>query len=312
MAVIKPWAMNALNGTPLYDAPTLRNHFGALLHAGRSATLPLPGVLDPRALAVDVSSDPTVVVSAGPGVVVTSGGGYGTGLDGAWTGTLAARHATLSRIDRVILEVLDTTTQRTAQVRIITGTAAATPSAPALPASALSLATIAVPSASGGQATATDTRLSSAAAGGIIRVPDNAARLRVSTPPAGVVQYVSQEDAGTLWQRVGTAWSQVFPVPTSDTGWTTTGLVYGTGWTSAAAGQWQPFAYRLKDGVCYLNGVLSKSTWPIQDTAVTLPVAARPRGQFQSPEVRVLASGQVAINAAGASSIGISMQFPVG
>lgn len=213
MAVIKPWAMNALAGAPLYDGPTLRGIFGALLHAGQSATLPLPGVLDPRALAVDVSSDPTVVVSAGLGVVVTSGGGYVTGLDGAWTGTLAARHATLSRIDRAILEVLDTTTQRTAQVRLITGTAASQPAAPALPSSALSLGTIAVPSASGGQAVVTDTRLFSAAAGGVIHVPDNPARLRVPFPPAGITQLVIQEDTGTLWKVVGTVRTQIDPDP---------------------------------------------------------------------------------------------------
>lgn len=211
MGVITPWALNALSGAPLYDAPTLRNLHGAALLGGQSAMLPLPGCLDPRALQVDVSSDPLVTVSAGLAVVTTAAGPYVTGLDAAWSGSLAARHASFSRIDRAVLEVRDTALLRDAVVRIITGTPAASPSAPAVPTTALALGRINVPSASGGPASVVDERLFTAAQGGIIFVPDAAARGRLANPAVGTGLYAHEVSTGITWKNAGAAWVQIHP-----------------------------------------------------------------------------------------------------
>lgn len=211
MGVITPWALNALSGAPLYDAPTLRNLHGAALLGGQSAMLPLPGCLDPRALQVDVSSDPLVTVSAGLAVVTTAAGPYITGLDASWSGNLAARHASFSRIDLVVLEVRDTTLLRDAVVRIIPGTAAASPVAPAAPAASLTLGRITVPPSTGGQASVVDQRLFTAAQGGIIFVPDAAARGRLANPAVGTGLYAHEVSTGITWKNAGTAWAQIHP-----------------------------------------------------------------------------------------------------
>jgi len=211
MSVITPWAMNALSGAPLYDAPTLRRLHGGLLLGGQSAMLPLPGCLDPRALQVDVSSDPLVTVSPGLAVVTTAEGPYVTGLDATWSASLAARHTSFARLDRVVLEIRDTALVRDAVVRVITGTPSASPALPVLPTTAIALGRIAVPNASGGPAAVTDERLFTAAQGGIIYVPDAAARLRLGSPATGNGYYVHEISTGILWRNAGSAWDQIHP-----------------------------------------------------------------------------------------------------
>lgn len=266
MGVIKPWAMNALNGAPLYDAPTLRNLNGATLLGGQSAMLPLSGCLDPRALQVDVSSDPLVTVAAGPAVVTTAAGPYVTGLDSAWSANLVARHQTYARIDRVVLEVSDTALLREAQVRIIAGTPTASPAAPALPTTAIALGRINVPNASGGPASVVDERLFTAAQGGIIYVPDQAARLRLGNPATGTVLYVHEMSTGLLWKNSGTAWRAL----DDDTGWLP--IVAGSGVSSGAS-------VRALLGVVYFKGTFTSTaaSFTAGTTILgTIPDVARP------------------------------------
>ena len=105
-------------------------------------------------------------------------------------------------------------------VRIITGTPTASPAAPALPTTAIALGRINVPNANGGPASVVDERLFTATQGGMIFVPDAAARLRLGNPTAGNAYYVHEMSTAILWCNSGAGWRQVFPTTdvVADTG----------------------------------------------------------------------------------------------
>ena len=96
-----------------------------------------------------------------------------------------------------------------------------------------------------------------------------------------------------------------------DTGWIQTGWTLGTGWTSESYQSWVALAYRVKNGICWVNGTAKKTSWSAMDTIVTLPVGARPRGQFQVSDVRAYSTGEIKAVPAGSTVIGIDIQFPV-
>lgn len=94
----------------------------------------------------------------------------------------------------------------------------------------------------------------------------------------------------------------------ADTGWTTTGLELGTGYTiGAGVGDWAPLAYKVRGGYVTVSGVIRKSSATVVGEAVCrLPAGARPSrmaymnrgsinplGQVLCPEVA--ANGVVAI-----------------
>lgn len=201
MAVITPWALNALDAAPAYDAVTLRNHWAGLLGTGSAPLMARPGVLGPG---LDVTvDDPTVTVSAGVIVVTTLDGSYVTGLDGDWTGTLDARDATNPRVDKVVVQVLDDATHREGQVSILAGTPAAVPAAPATPDGAEVLATIAVPADGGGAPAVTPLQRYTAAKGATIWTPDSTARDRCVVVD-GDEAWVDADSGHYV--RVGGAW----------------------------------------------------------------------------------------------------------
>ena len=112
------------------------------------------GILTSGALAVTQSGTPAMSVSVTAGVAyvqndeATDRGHYRIYNDAAVTKTIAAADPSNPRIDRVIAQVRDATDISGAdndwQIQVLTGTPAASPSAPALPNNAISLATVAV------------------------------------------------------------------------------------------------------------------------------------------------------------------------
>lgn len=168
MAVIKPYLINASAGVPAYSGEDLRRVMGGLITKNGGVIPARSGVLQWLGLYPSLSGT-TVSVTAGECVIGTSKGAYVTGADAAETvGTLAASDATNPRIDRVILEVRDPdnggAAGRDAVLRIVTGTPAATPSAPAIPALSVLLGTVNVPAGTG-TPTMTDSRDFTSAAG---------------------------------------------------------------------------------------------------------------------------------------------------
>lgn len=181
MPVIKPLMINADAGLPAYSGEDLRRGLsGLLVRDSRTTDTALSGALDFSALAVSLSGT-TVNVAGGPAVVGSTKGAYFTGVQGESmaAGNLAASDATNPRKDLVILEVLDPdnggAAGRDAQLRIITGTAAATPARPATPVLSLALAEVTVPAGTG-TPTVLDLRDYASPAGGAVWVRDAAHR----------------------------------------------------------------------------------------------------------------------------------------
>lgn len=138
-----------------YDAAELRRADAAPFASGGVAS----------GLAVTVDASDVVTVAAGRWVIdgdsVVSGTGvYRGGIGAAASVALDARDATNSRIDLVVArqydpDIVPAHTESAGKVEVITGTPAASPSAPALPDLAVELARITVP-ASGGAAASVD------------------------------------------------------------------------------------------------------------------------------------------------------------
>lgn len=135
-----------------YDAAELRRADAAIFASGGVAS----------GLAVTVNASDVVTVAAGRWVIdgdsVVSGTGvYRGGIGAAASVALDARDATNSRIDLVVArqydpDVVPAHTESKGKVEVITGTPAASPSAPALPQLAVELARITVPAAGGAAA----------------------------------------------------------------------------------------------------------------------------------------------------------------
>lgn len=185
LTAIDPLWINASAGSPSYDAEELRRDLGYLLTGGNDAGQSRSGVLDPRALLPYLSGN-DVWVPVGGAALGTLKGSYVTGNKvAAKVETLAAADATNPRRDRIVLVVLDpdngstSSTSRTAEFRVITGTPSATaptgggyPAEPTAPnvAACLTLGWVDVPKSGAGSPTVTDQRVSTAAAGAPVLV----------------------------------------------------------------------------------------------------------------------------------------------
>lgn len=150
-----------------------------------------------------------------PGTTALAQGAY-TGLnDAAVTGTLSARDATNSRKTLICYRVRDTdedaTTFEDDGIVMIDGTPAATPLAPAIPASLgslMPLSEVLVPPGSG-TITYTDLRFRAAALGGTI-ICKSTSRPSGAALWAGV--HIFETDTGIEYTYDGAAWRQTGPV----------------------------------------------------------------------------------------------------
>lgn len=101
----------------------------------------------------------------------------------------------------------------------------------------------------------------------------------------------------------------------ADTGWVTTGMVLGTNWSmpTGKIGNWDPLRYRVRNGMVYVNGWLSRSSnATVGETMATLPEAARPsRFTGLIGNASVLPSGVITCPEAS-TAVAIAMQFPRG
>jgi hypothetical protein len=147
--VIHPPAFHSLAAYE-YDASRLRRVLETML--GDS-----DGVVTGLAVLQEFPASMNLRVTEGRafvrGTSVTRQGVYMLEVPTEGTVAVTAAHATLPRIDRVVLEDLDSSPDGggalddLARVRVIAGTPAASPAAPALPANAITLATVQVDAA---------------------------------------------------------------------------------------------------------------------------------------------------------------------
>jgi len=121
----------------------------------------------------------------------THQGFYGWANDANVTGTVTAAHDTNPRKDIVYIQVndsgVDSSGEKTANVKYLAGTPAVTPSAPALPARSFLVGTITVPQVGGGSPTVEINKTKFVAAGGLLPTFSVTDRGNISTP------YVGQE-----------------------------------------------------------------------------------------------------------------------
>jgi hypothetical protein len=161
-----PVSMDAtwLNGSVSFNAQELRRADASIFGGDGSAFGVRGGIVLHSDTSLGVSVSAADVVTIQPGAVVIPGnsgvgnGCYRAALGAAETGNLAVRNATNPRIDLVIFRALDTDVVGThaaftGRIEILTGVAAASPVAPALPSMAVELARITVPPSGGPTAT---------------------------------------------------------------------------------------------------------------------------------------------------------------
>ncbi len=206
-----------VDGTPQYPALAERL-FGALaLMPDTSALRARPGRRLGAGLELAVAAD-GLTATVQPGVCVVpapdaTSGPYVVAIPTAVTLTLPAKPGSgLQRRDRVVVRVYDEeiaalgTTLRESRVELVTGTAAASPSAPALPLMAYEVGQL--------NSTSTATTLYSTnlartwSAGGVGVVYSQAERDAL-TAYDGLVVY--REDLGYHEHRAGGAWSRLVP-----------------------------------------------------------------------------------------------------
>lgn len=168
-----PLFIDASAGAPAYSAASYRQGLSALL-AGPSAVQVFSGV---RGGVVSVIG---TAITIQPLSYVLNGGNA-PGSEGFYSGaflsgdadlskTLTAAHATLDRIDRILVKVynhdLDGSGLRRQNVEYQVGTAASSPVAPTLPTNAVEIALISVPHSGGGSPVVNMTARPPIAAGG--------------------------------------------------------------------------------------------------------------------------------------------------
>lgn len=204
-------------------------------------------------------------------------GVYVTVNDGDVNLALGAAHASLARIDLVVLEILDSTysgASNTAQLRIVQGTPLSTPTAPAVTGSYIVLASIRVGAGTTSIATSaiTDVRPYATALGGILPVKDKTSRLALTGLPAGtevlevdtgrVYQYGYGPSGGWIYVRGGTSPTDEWITPTLLNNWS---LYGGTGVV------WRGPRYRKTNGMVEIQGIVAPG-------AASAPIFQLPAG----------------------------------
>jgi hypothetical protein len=160
----------------------------------------------------------SVLVEAGaasiPGTLSSTQGNYFAVNDAQVTLSVTAAHATLPRIDIVVINVRDTQYSGASNdcvLQVVAGTPASSPVVPTSPDNAITIAQIAVGAAVSSivNANITDTRFYVAAVGGVINARTEATRPASTEIVEG--QHVWTMDGNKLWIWDGSAYNQQFP-----------------------------------------------------------------------------------------------------
>lgn len=182
--------------------------------------VPIPGVVDGMDVSQQTTANMSVRVSAGRAFVKYTAssdqGTYHVVNDGFVTLAIASAHATLTRIDRVVLTVRDATLagglNNDAIFQVITGTPASSPSAPAQPANSITLAVITISPGVSSIVTAkingAPARIKNIARMSYSLAPQAIACLSTARPTQNLVDgmVIYETDTGFARYRVGSQW----------------------------------------------------------------------------------------------------------
>lgn len=223
MAIVNPpgW----IQALSTHTAAQMRTYLGLLQAGGYpdNTSLRARGGVHPTIgshLVVSQAGSPnmTVIVANGaasiPGTESSMQGTYFAVNDASIALSIAAAHATLPRIDIVVMNIRDAQysgANNDAQLQVITGTPASSPVAPTAPANSITLAEVAVAALATSIVTAniTDTRKYMAALGGVMNAATEAARPTTSEIQEGQLVWSMNNDK--LWAWDGSAYNQVWP-----------------------------------------------------------------------------------------------------
>jgi hypothetical protein len=237
---------------PTYDSQLWRtiSVAGSFLTSG--AALAYGGVIPcGGALYVNAGSGLSVNVATGFCIVPSGAGSlygaYQTGLMSASNLTVATADPTNPRIDLVCVTVADNGDGTSAaEIQVVTGTPAPSPSAPSLPSYSIPLAQVLVPPSSSTVSTVTDKRLFTTAAGGVVPVPS------LSSVPSGYTGlYVHDRTTGRLAHNPSAGPAQPHILPYAPVMTSATSNVTNTGsettvlsltFTSDGVADWKFFA----------------------------------------------------------------------
>lgn len=229
-----------------HTAAQMRTYLGTTLagtNASSTSLRPMGGVHPQLGseLAVSQSGSPAMSVDVASGAVAIPGsesstqGVYFAFNDAAVTLSISAAHASLSRIDIVVVNIRDAQysgANNDAQLQVVTGTPAGSPSAPAAPNNSTTLAQVLVgPGVTSiVDANITDQRIYLAGVGGVIRCRSEAALALVTSSFIREGQLAWTDDTNKLWLRDGTpAWVEIWPLDWTTWTPTLTNLTVGAG-----------------------------------------------------------------------------------
>lgn len=214
------------NAGATHTAAQMRTWMATLQAGNYSAatTLRTRGGVHPslgNQLAVTQAGSPnmTVLVDTGvcsiPGTESSTQGNYFAGNDASVTLSISAAHATLPRIDIVVVNIRDAAysgASNDSQIQVVTGTPAASPAVPTAPNNSITLAQVAVGAAvtSIVNANITDTRTYMASVGGIIPIRNIAAAPTSAEMVEG--QLLWAMDTNVLYVFDGSNNRQIWPV----------------------------------------------------------------------------------------------------
>lgn len=180
--------------------------------------VPTEGVVSGFAVTQTPTASMSVNISAGKafvaGTSVALQGMYNVINDAPSSVSISGSNTSNPRYDLIVITVNDADvsgTANSAEFRVIAGVPSSNPQVPSIPPSTLVLARVYVGANVPTITTSviTDVRIYTAATGGMIAVPDQATRLRLPQPAAGVTQLVTEQSSGLLWRRQGTTWSPI-------------------------------------------------------------------------------------------------------
>ncbi|MGH9247940.1 MAG: hypothetical protein ACRD0W_00245 [Acidimicrobiales bacterium] len=217
-----PLWINASGGAPSYDATELRQALALALTHGGGQNLGARSGVRPGGTQLQTSiAGSTITVQEGVACLYeptpsAARAPYWVALPADETHALTAAHATNPRKDITVLRVYDhdqdSSGLRLARSEYLVGTAAPSPTEPAVPAGAFKLSLIDVPAQGGGSPAVTINHPFTVAAGGIVPV-------RNSTEEAALSLYDGQVwhrlDTGDLRARIGGV-SRTVPVFAAD------------------------------------------------------------------------------------------------
>ncbi len=298
-----PWSIQGQS----HPATVARNATAAMLGAPAAAVSPAAqiltaggshGVVGAGDLAVTQNGTPNMSVNVAAGRAFIRGtetaslnqGAYGFFNDGTVNLAVAASDPTNPRRDLVVAQVRDANysgAANDARLAVITGTAAAVPVDPTVPANCLVLARISVAAGSTSvlNAAITDLRTRASSLGGI-QVCTSTTR---PTGFAGLT--IFETDTARPLVHDGTGW---VPVVTGVTAWTAPTLV--NSWANFGAGN-QVAQYRKVGDTVEMRGIVAGGA--SSTVCFTLPAGFRPVAPENIPSVNATASPVAAVVGVG-------------